>query len=346
MKQPKLSICIATHCRGLFIGETLNSILSQVTSEVEIIIVDGASPDCTPEVVSEYLSNYSQIRYYRESENSGVDRDYDKAVSYASGEYCWLMTDDDLMRPGAIDRVLSELRVANDLIIANAEVRDANLANLLSPSRLALTNDRTYLCSESEIFFSECLRYLSFIGSIIIKRELWIDRDRSRYYGSLFIHVGVICQKPLSNAIRVISEPLITIRFGNAMWTPRGFEIWMFMWPQLIWSFQGYSDNAKRSVYPKNPSDNPARLFYFRALGAYGLPEFRKFMRKKPRVIKLFAYVISRFPARLANYMCILSLIIFKRSSLMAIYDLSQSSTSTAAGRLLARIAQNKIASA
>ncbi|MEJ1958886.1 MAG: glycosyltransferase [Nitrosomonadales bacterium] len=50
-------------------------------------MVDGASPDSTPEIMAKYLSRYPSIRYYREQENSGVDKDYDKALGYATGEY-------------------------------------------------------------------------------------------------------------------------------------------------------------------------------------------------------------------------------------------------------------------
>ena len=51
-KIPILSICIATLNRGNFIGETLDSILSQITPEIEIVIIDGASTDNTEEVIN------------------------------------------------------------------------------------------------------------------------------------------------------------------------------------------------------------------------------------------------------------------------------------------------------
>ena len=47
MKSPLLSICIATYNRADFIGETLDSIIRQLTDEVEIVVVDGASTDAT-----------------------------------------------------------------------------------------------------------------------------------------------------------------------------------------------------------------------------------------------------------------------------------------------------------
>lgn len=50
----KLSICIGTFNRSAFIGATLESIVSQATSECEIVVSDNASNDDTWKVVSEY----------------------------------------------------------------------------------------------------------------------------------------------------------------------------------------------------------------------------------------------------------------------------------------------------
>lgn len=333
----RLSICISTYNRGRYIGDTLDSILCQPLQNTEIIVADGASTDDTPLIMARYATLHPNIRYFREPENSGVDGDYDKAVGYANGEYCWLMTDDDLLLPGAVDRVLNELHVANDLVIVNAEVRSADLSVLLQRGRLDFKNDRSYHSNEREAFFAQCGRYLSFIGCVVIRRELWLTRERTRYYGSLFIHAGVIFQKPLANSVYVIAEPLIQIRFGNAMWTPRGFEIWMFKWPQLIWSFHGFSDHAKRKICPAVPSKSMARLFYYRALGAYGPAEFTKHYHSANAWIRFGAYATSQFPAKLANFMCALYLGLFKRKALMALYDLSGSRNATRLSRSFAK---------
>ena len=102
----RLSICMATFKRGAFIEATLRTILPQLTDDVELVVVDGASPDCTPDVVGRLIAEGAPIRYFREPVNSGIDGDYDKAVGYARGEHCWLMPDDDWLRPNAIARVL------------------------------------------------------------------------------------------------------------------------------------------------------------------------------------------------------------------------------------------------
>lgn len=333
----RLSICIATFNRARFIGKTLDSILCQIEDGVELVIVDGASPDNTAELLARYGTQYPQIVYRREATNSGVDADYDKAVAYASGDYCWLMTDDDLLKPGAISRVLGAMRSAPDLIVVNAEVRSADLSVVMEERRLGLLADVCYSASTRNEFLRDVGAYLSFIGCVVIKRKKWMDRDRTAYYGSLFIHVGVIFQKPSIDDVVVICDPLIEIRYGNAMWTPRGFEIWMFKWPELIWSFPGYSDDAKRAVCRKQPWRSLKALFHQRAMGSYSVSEFRKFWPKNlGGVERAAAWLISRFPAAAANCIMVFYFSLRSKTSGMALYDLLHSRHATVASVRLA----------
>lgn len=334
-----LSICIATLNRARFIGKTLDSILDQAQDGIELVVVDGASSDNTAEVMAQYCARYPQIVYRREVTNSGVDADYDKAVSYATGEYCWLMTDDDLLKPGAIEQVLAGMTTSPDLIVVNAEVRSADLSVVMEKQRLGFSRDVCYSSSRKDEFLRDVGSYLSFIGCVVIKRGKWVSRERSAYYGSLFIHVGVIFQKPSIEDVLVISDPLIEIRYGNAMWTPRGFEIWMFKWPQLIWSFPEYSDDAKRAVCREQPWRSVKALFHQRAMGSYSINEFRKFWPKSGRCLESrAAWLISRFPASVANFIMVFYFSLRAKTAGMALYDLLHSRHATAASFRLAEV--------
>lgn len=335
----KLSICIATYNRGRFVGETLDSILVQMEPGVEVIVVDGASPDNTPEVMAQYLQRYPKIRYFREPVNSGVDADFDKAVGYAKGEYCWLMTDDDLLRPSAIAAVLSAIGGENDLVIVNSEVRSVDLSEVFENCCLGFDADRIYRAADSEAFFADTAAYLSFIGCVVIRRASWLSRNRSAYYGSLFIHVGVIFQNPPITNVKAIAEPLITIRYGNAMWTSRSFEIWMFKWPQLVWSFPNFSDAAKRKVCRREPWRSAKALFHNRALGAYTTAEFRKYWPSNTgKIERMSAYFLSIFPALLANMVMVVYFSLLEKPAQMALHDLLYSSNAGMLSHLLARI--------
>jgi glycosyltransferase involved in cell wall biosynthesis len=123
-----LSICIATFRRGAFIGETLGNLLAQATPDVEVLVLDGGSPDNTAMVVRSFQEAHPGLRYIRQETNLGVDRDYDRAVELARGEYCWLMSDDDLVKPGTVRRVLDACRNGYGLVIVNSEVRSIDFS--------------------------------------------------------------------------------------------------------------------------------------------------------------------------------------------------------------------------
>ena len=211
MTAVKLSICIATLNRGAFIGTTLDSIIAQATDEVEVVIVDGASTDNTEEVVRGFQERFQRLNYVRLPAKGGVDRDYDRTVEHAQGEYCWLMSDDDILKPGAIKAVLEAARAGYALIVVNAEVRQANLATVTVPGLLPTTYDRIYGPAEFERFFADTGTYMSFIGCVIIRRGIWLERERERFFGTEFIHIGVIFQRQLPGDVLVIARPWIAI---------------------------------------------------------------------------------------------------------------------------------------
>lgn len=323
----KLSICIATYNRVDYIGETLDSMISQISRNVEILVVDGASTDNTDEVVGRYVRKCPQLRYVRLPIKGGVDQDYAKAVELASGEYCWLMTDDDLLKPGAVDKILEAISRKYGLIIVNAEVRDVEMDKILEKRRLKLDTDRIYKPSDSELFFIDTADYLTFIGCVVIKKTLWNEREKTKYYGSLFVHVGVIFQKQILDDILVVSTPLISIRYANAQWKSRGFEIWMSKWPSLVWSFNGYSDSAKNKVCLRHPWKNMKILMLYRGIGAYTDKEYNVWIKSGLEFgwKKLLAKIIAFVPGYLINSFCFAYLSVFRRQSGLTLVDLKSS---------------------
>lgn len=235
----------------------------------------------------------------------GVDQDYSRAVELAQGEYCWLMTDDDLLKPSALAAVLKALRHAYGLVIVNAEVRNADLTQVLASSRLPFSAERVYQPTEAdrERLLAETGDYLSFIGGVVIRRQLWNAREKTRYFGTEFVHVGVIFQRLLPEAALVLAYPWIVIRYGNAQWTPRFFEIWMFKWPGLIWSLPGFSDATRRRVSSPEPWRRPWALLLFRARGAYSIKEYQALIAPSPGSTwsKWGARMIARLPGCVVN---------------------------------------------
>lgn len=338
--QTRLSICIATLNRGAFIAETLDTIVPQLGDDVELVIVDGASKDDTADVVGRYVAVDPRVRYVRLDKASGVDQDYDLAVSHARGAYCWLMTDDDLLKPGAVNRVLAELDGRVELVIVNTEVRTVDFGGALRSALVAKIEDVDYAQEQADQLLADTAHALSFIGCVVVLRSFWLSRDRAAYYGSLFVHVGVIFQAR-TPCTRVIGEPLITIRYGNAMWTPRGFEIWMFKWPSLVWSFAGLSPSAKACICPREPWRQLRKLWLYRSIGGYARLEYERYLSALPMTAfkRALSRCIARVPARLANALSALYCGLFARHARMNIYDLARSPHATFIARMIARSA-------
>lgn len=299
----KLSICIPTLNRGAYIDETLKSITSQLCVGVEIVIVDGGSTDNTEKIVNSYQNLFRNILYLKKDatqkspSNDGFDRDCNQAVELSSGEYCWLMTDDDLLKPGALEKILQEIEKNYDLIVVNTEVRSNDFSELLVPKRPNLPCDRIFDKEEWNDFAGMVGGHLTFVGAVVIKRKYWLLRNRQRYFGSGFVHVGVIFDQSFSGQILVTSIPLVIIRFGNAQWTSRAFQIWMINWPNLIWSFPLISDAAKRAICPREPWRSLKTLLFNRALGMYSEQDYSLYIDN--RLTSNFRKFMSRFIARL-----------------------------------------------
>lgn len=335
---PRLSICISTRNRAAFLGETLASIVPQLTPQVELVIFDGASTDNTAAIAQQFAFASAQVRYLRAETNSGVDADYDKSVELSQGEFCWLMTDDDLLEPAAIAQILAALREDLDLVVVNAAVWDAAFDSVLVPCLLDWNNDREYKAGEADQLFRDVADYLTFIGGVVVRRAFWMARNRTAYFGSLFIHAGVLFQSPAVARARVLARPLIKIRYGNAMWTSRTFEIWVFKWPELVWSFSDFSSAIKAAVCLPEPWKKFRRMLFYRGLGQYSRTEFDRFLAQKPDgFAKWMCRSVAALPAKFANAFAATYCLLFKRSARAQIYDLARCAHSTWVSRFAAR---------
>lgn len=176
----KLSICIPTYNFGRFIGETLDSILPQLTPEVELIVLDGGSTDNTSEVVRRKFETTKNFTYHRQAERGGIDLDIERVIGLARGGYCWLFSADDVMLPGSIKTVLGVLQDERDIYLCEHLMCDVHMLlcteypifkTPIGPTKFDFTNSghrKTYFeqARNSEAFFS-------FLSAPIFRRSIW-----------------------------------------------------------------------------------------------------------------------------------------------------------------------------
>ena len=173
----KLSICIPTYNRADYLPSALESILEQISDQVEIAICDNGSTDGTPELAAAYRQKYPRIRYFRFEKNVGPDRCFLKAMEIAQGEYGWFLGDDDAIEKGSIQTVLDMLDRHKGIsgMSVNRKIYDQSLQNELpwEPVHPGLLDDRIYCNSKQCI--DELFIYFGYMSGQICLRERWLE---------------------------------------------------------------------------------------------------------------------------------------------------------------------------
>jgi abequosyltransferase len=225
-----LSVCIPTYNFGAYIGETLESIASQLRLEVEVVVIDGASTDNTPAVVDAFRDRIPNLVYVRRSERGGIDKDMALAVEAARGTYCWLFSADDLMEPGAIDFVLREIASGSDLYLCQTTLCSFDFTRQRPYPNIALATARTFDLSnpfERSEYFRLALNtqpFFSFCGALVFRKDRWdASHCEEEFIGSCWAHaVRILNMMPDGLRVRVLPRSLSLKRGGNDSFEDRG----------------------------------------------------------------------------------------------------------------------------
>jgi len=235
---------MTTRNRARFIGQTLESVISQANDNIEIVIVDGASTDNTKEVVEGFKKRFSNLVYHRGEKNYGVDRDMATCIEMARGQYCWLLSDDDWLKPGAIERVLEEIKSGYEIYLCNVTVCSLFMEPIRERFWLSYSfKDKVFQLHEKNEFIEYCNSadslgaLFSFWSSTIFRREEWLksgfnkDFDGSAYAmaSTLFSFIKRKCR------LKYIRSTLVLWRNDNESFQNEGGLVKRF-----LLDFDGY----------------------------------------------------------------------------------------------------------
>lgn len=93
----KISFCMPSFNKELYINDAITSILGQDYKDIELIIVDDASTDGTEDVCKYYTKMYpGKVKYFKNKKNLGVGRCRNIAWSKATGDIICVNDADDL----------------------------------------------------------------------------------------------------------------------------------------------------------------------------------------------------------------------------------------------------------
>lgn len=191
MAKPLLTIAIPTYNRALCLRELLPALSEELRDEprVELIISDNASPDETPSVVQDFVKRGLRVRYIRNDQNIGPDANFLQCFELASGKYFWLFSDDDLIVPGGVAKILTYCDASDyDLIW----VSGYTFENFLRPRALKTRTDAIEISSASA-YARRLHVFFTFITGNIVNKDKVLEagpRAFSTLIGTGLVQLG------------------------------------------------------------------------------------------------------------------------------------------------------------
>jgi glycosyltransferase involved in cell wall biosynthesis len=107
--KPRVSIGMPVYNEERYIGEALDSLLSQSVKNFELIISDNASTDRTGEICLAYAAKDSRVRYYRTETNVGSIANFNRVFQLSNADYFFFASGHDLWHESFIARCLEIL---------------------------------------------------------------------------------------------------------------------------------------------------------------------------------------------------------------------------------------------
>lgn len=89
---------------GRFLRDAVNSVLSQHGVDVRVLILDDCSQDDSEQIGRELAAEDSRIEYRRHTANVGHIATYNEGIDWLAGDYCLMLSADDVLTPGALAR--------------------------------------------------------------------------------------------------------------------------------------------------------------------------------------------------------------------------------------------------
>ena len=115
---------MAVYNGAAYLLPQFESILTQLRTADEVVVVDDASQDDSADVLRN-LSD-SRLHVYRNETNLGVLASFEKALKLAHGDILFLSDQDDLWLPGKVDKIIEvfSLNPEITLVTSDAQIID------------------------------------------------------------------------------------------------------------------------------------------------------------------------------------------------------------------------------
>ena len=131
MNKEIVDVLLPTYNGEKYLGELLDSLLTQTHKNIRIIISDDCSTDSTPEILKEYQKKDNRIEIYLQEKNLRVVKNIEFLLKKVENKYFMLADQDDVWLPNKIEKSIQKMEQENaDLVFGDLEVVDKDLKTI------------------------------------------------------------------------------------------------------------------------------------------------------------------------------------------------------------------------
>ncbi|MEN7547897.1 glycosyltransferase [Rapidithrix thailandica] len=126
-RKPLVSVICLCHNHGPYVRESLESVCQQTYPDIELIIVDDASTDNSPEEIERFVKQHPGTQYVALLRNLGNCRAFNRGLALASGKYVIDLAADDILLPQRVEQqvaAMEELGPSYGVVFSDAEMID------------------------------------------------------------------------------------------------------------------------------------------------------------------------------------------------------------------------------
>lgn len=207
---PLVSICIPTYNHANVVGDALRSAMAQTYGSVEILVLDNASTDNTPQVVAEVTDSDARVSYIRNEANLGMVGNFSACISAARGKYIKFVCADDFLAPDCVTNMVDAFeRNTGTVLVASARLL---VDGTLVPLRTAGFSSRSLLIDGSKVI-RDCFFRGNLIGeptAVMFRREQALRGFREDYPQLMDLEMWMHLLQ--SGSMSYIARPLCKVR--------------------------------------------------------------------------------------------------------------------------------------
>ena len=105
----RVTVLVAAYNAQKYLGECLDSLLEQTLKDIQIVCIDDASTDNTPDILADYAARDSRIRVLRCGVNSGQAVARNMGIQVADGDFITMLDADDRLSADALQKAVEVL---------------------------------------------------------------------------------------------------------------------------------------------------------------------------------------------------------------------------------------------